>query len=98
MADNTAENKVLVTIFGDEYPIAAGTDPAYISKIAKYVDKKMNETAKSARNISREKVAILAAMTIASELYEEKDTVKSYSGQFDSKVDKIMARIDSVLA
>ena len=58
-------NKVVVKIFGEEYPIAGSADQAYISRIADYVDSKMKETAKNSQIKSRDKVAILAAMSIA---------------------------------
>jgi len=96
MTEDT-ENKVTVTIYGDEYPVTGATDPAYISKIADYVDKRMKDTAKGARSLAKDKIAILAAMSIASELYEKKETADSISGKFDSRIDNIIERIDSVL-
>lgn len=94
---NSAENKVTVNIYGEEYPITGVSDPAYISRIADYVDLRMKETAKNSRVAARDKVAILAAMSIASEFYENNDSKNEFQKQFSSKIDNLISRLDSVL-
>ena len=94
---NSAENKVTVNIYGDEYPITGVSDPAYISRIADYVDLRMKETAKSSRTAARDKVAILAAMSIASEFYDHKDSNVELNEEVNSKIDNLLSRLDSVL-
>ena len=94
---NSAENKVTVNIYGDEYPITGVSDPAYISRIADYVDLRMKETAKNSRVAARDKVAILAAMSIASEFYENNDSKEELQEQYTSKIDNLISRLDSVL-
>ncbi len=94
---NSAENKVTVNIYGDEYPITGVSDPAYISRIADYVDLRMKETAKNSRVAARDKVAILAAMSIASEFYDHKDSNVELNEEFNSKIDNLLSRLDSVL-
>ena len=94
---NSAENKVTVNIYGEEYPITGVSDPAYISRIADYVDLRMKETAKSSGVAARDKVAILAAMSIASEFYENNDSKNEFQKQFSSKIDNLISRLDSVL-
>ena len=90
MNDNPVENKVLVNIYGEEYPITGVTDSSYISKIADIVDTRMKETAKSSRVSSRDKVAILAAMSIASELYEKRESSVSISKKLDAQIDNLL--------
>lgn len=94
---NSAENKVTVNIYGEEYPITGVSDPAYISRIADYVDLRMKETAKNSRVAARDKVAILAAMSIASEFYENNDSKEELQEQYNSKIDNLISRLDSVL-
>lgn len=96
MADSM-ENKVTVNIFGEEYPITGVSDPAYISRIADLVDDRMRETAKGSRTAARDKVAILTAMSLASELYENKEASDSYQDKFDSQLDQLIHRLDSAL-
>lgn len=90
-------NKVVVNIFGEEYPIMGISDPTYISKIAHYVDNKMNDIAKSSRVKSRDKVAILATLSIASELHEKNEILKSGNKDVESQLDSVMARLDKAL-
>lgn len=66
-------------------------DPAHISKVADYVDRKMKEASRATRSQSRDKLAILAAMSIASELLDQ-------SGDLDQVQDKVRTRLDDLLA
>jgi cell division protein ZapA len=97
MADSSSSNKVMVSIYGEDYPITGVGDPTYISRIAEYVDAKMREAAQNSRVVARDKVAILAAMSIASELHGEKETLQLSGKQFEARIDDILARLDSAL-
>jgi cell division protein ZapA len=98
MPDTAVENKVIVNIFGEEYPITAISDPAYVSRIADFVDSRMKELAKRSRTKAKERVAILAAMSIASELFEKNADIASFEEDFTSRLDRIVARLDETLA
>jgi len=62
---------VTVNIFGQEYTLKGGADSDYVQKVAQFVDERMNEVARSASVASTAKVAILAAVNIADELFRE---------------------------
>lgn len=98
MADSSAANKVVVSIYGEDYPITGVNDPAYISRIADFVDAKMREAAQSSRVVAKDKVAILAAMSIASELHGERETLRKSGRQHEGLIDDILARLDKALA
>ena len=69
MADNYIGG-VLVEIFGEEYKIAT-SDARHVHKIAAHVDEKMREIAAlHPGQIPTAKLAVLAAMTIADELFK----------------------------
>ena len=97
MADSSTANKVIVNIYGEDYPIQGVSDPAYISRIADYVDAKMKEAAENSRVVARDKVAILAAMSIASELHGEKETLTQSGKKHDVRIDNMLARLDEAL-
>jgi len=65
-------NVLKVNIYGTEYPIKGNTDVEYIRKVAEYVDAKMREVDESVSVKSALKVAILAALNIADELFRER--------------------------
>jgi cell division protein ZapA (FtsZ GTPase activity inhibitor) len=98
MSDPCLENKVVVHIFGEEYPITGVLDPSHISRIADYVDKKMNEASAGSRVKSRDRVAILAAMSIASELLELQERLQETGSDADVCAEGILARLDRALA
>jgi cell division protein ZapA len=60
---------VKVQIFGQTYSIQGDLDQAYVQKLAKYVDEKMNDIADVTRTVDTQKVAVLAALAIADELH-----------------------------
>ncbi len=91
------DNKVVVSIYGEEYPIAGVEDSSHISKVADLVDARMRETAEGSRVKARDKVAILAAMSMASELLVGSEQIKQGGQRFDVELDAILARLDKAL-
>jgi cell division protein ZapA len=98
VSDLSVENKVVVRIFGEEYPITGSDDPAYISKVADFVDSRMQELARKSRTKARDKVAILTALSLASELLEQSDKYEQVSGESKSSMDGLLAQLDEALS
>jgi len=63
-----------VRIMDSEYTVSGNVDEEYTREIAKYVDQKMREVADKYPYPSSAKVAILAALNIADELFDERKT------------------------
>ena len=63
---------VTVTIFGREYTLRGDSEADYVRKVADFVDQRMGEVAKNSTVASTAKVAILAAVNIADELFRER--------------------------
>jgi cell division protein ZapA len=72
MADKS--NLVHVEIFGQGYALRAGEDPAYIERLAGFVDKEMNEVGKQAGSVDSVRIAVLAALNIADQLFQARET------------------------
>ena len=98
MPDSKFENKVVVSIFGEEYPITGYSDPDYITRIADYVDKRMKEVAKQTSLHARDRVAILAALSIASELEEHRQKLDASTSLSDARISDAINKLDAVLA
>jgi len=98
MPGTVVENKVIVNIFGEEYPITAPNDPAYIARIADFVDCRMKELSKISRTKAKDKLAILTALSIASELLEKSETVSGLEVEYSNRIDRLVARLDESLA
>ena len=97
-ADSRTEHSVIVKIFGEDYPIAGTSDPAYISKVADIVDTRMREVAEQSKVKARDKVAILTALSLASELCENKERLRAAEGGSSGRLDKLLQRLDEALA
>lgn len=77
-----------VEIFGTEYSVRAdvGADPQYVQDIAAYVDAKMKEIAEKQKLVSSTKIAILAAINLADEIFQEKQRTEKASAAVSQKV------------
>jgi cell division protein ZapA len=69
-----AQQSTTVKIHGQEYTIRADRDPEYIQSIARFVDDRMRETAREAGQVTSLRVAILSALNIADELFQERES------------------------
>jgi cell division protein ZapA len=86
------ESEILkINIFGTEYPIKSdsATETEYIQKVAEYVDKKMREIDTSAQAKSSLKVAILAALNITDELFQERLSKESLHDEISGKLKRL---------
>jgi cell division protein ZapA len=93
-----SEGKVLkVNIYGTEYPIKGEVDVDYIRQIAEYVDGKMREVDQTTAAKSSLKVAILAALNIADELFREREEKNSLAKGFEEKINQLSKLINESL-
>jgi len=78
-----------VLIFGEHYTLRATDTPEYLNRVAEYVDGKFHEVAKESPALALVKVAVLASLNIADDLFK-KDEAKR-------RVEKeLLARIDGI--
>jgi len=97
MANDMVENKVVVNIYGEDYPLAGVEDPSQVSKIADFVDSRMKEIAENSRIKARDKVAILSVMSIASELMDKKEEMETLEVSIVDQFEELLTRLDNVL-
>ncbi len=92
-----ARNVVQVQICGHSYTIKGEADQAYILGVAAYVDQKMREVMDKLPVASPSKVAILASLNIADELFKERTQRQSSEEQMSVRTDRINAVLDDLL-
>ena len=68
---------VQVEIFGQTYAVRAGTDRAYVERLAAHVDAQMREIGRSAGAVDSLRVAVLAALNIADETFRLREEVRA---------------------
>ncbi len=86
-----------VNIFGGEYSIRGEADPEYIRKVATYVDGKMREIDGELRVPSVSKVAILASLNIADELFKEKREKEQVVSEIEQRAARLLSVLDHSL-
>ena len=69
-AGDEMEQKIVVEIFGETYPLKTDQDPAYLKKLAALVDSEMRMVAQQSTNFSGTRVGALAALKIADEFFQ----------------------------
>jgi cell division protein ZapA len=65
---------VPVKIYGETYPLRTAEPAARLEKLARYVDARMREVAASGKVVATSKIAVLAALYIADELFRLRET------------------------
>jgi cell division protein ZapA len=70
------KNEVQIQIFGSGYTIRGDEDLEYIQRVAAYVDQKMREINEKLPVASLAKVAVLASLNLADELFREREARK----------------------
>ena len=91
-----AKNMVQVQIFGHSYTIRGEADQTYILSVAAYVDRKMREVTEKLPVESLSKVAILASLNIADELFKERAQREKQEEQLQHRAARLNAVLDSV--
>ena len=92
-----AKNPVQVTIFGHSYTVKGEDDKAYVLEVAAYVDRKMREITGRLPVAPLSKVAILASLNIADELFKERARQQTQSRELDHQAARLNAVLDDLL-
>ena len=66
------KNKVVVHLMGHDYTLLTDQSPEQVQRVARYVDRKLRETAITTR-AAEPMVATLTSMTLANELFRAQD-------------------------
>ena len=85
--------RVDVEIFGKVYTVSGEKDPEYVRMVAEYVDRKMREISQTTETVSTSRIAILASLNIADELFSltnESEVLKGRMRQLTGRIRKVM--------
>jgi cell division protein ZapA len=93
-----SEGRVIpVEINGQRYPIRSTLDPEYVARLAGYVDEKMRAAADSTPTGDSLRLAVLAALNIADELFRCRDQTRARDGHLAERTEEIERMVDRVL-
>ncbi len=85
---------ISVKIYGHEYTLRGEANTEYVQKVAKFVDDKMREIADNSSVASTAKIAILAAINIADELFRERQKRHEALAMLEEKTGQIAQLLD----
>ena len=88
---------VPVEIAGQRYPIRSSLDPEYVARLATYVDEKMRAAADTSPSGDSMRLAVIAALNVADELFRCRDASRARSGELAERAQELERRVDRVL-
>lgn len=93
-----SEGKVIpVEIHGQRYPIRSTLEPDYVARLAQYVDEKMRAASDSTPTGDSLRLAVIAALNIADELFRCRDANEAQSGELAERAGELERLLDRVL-
>ena len=87
-----------VEIMGREYRIRGAADEAYVREVARYVDNKLREVSQGTSLPTSDRVAILAAMNIADELFQLRRAAHDEMSSIEKKTQSLISFLDEKLS
>lgn len=92
-----APGQINVNIFGSQYTLVSEDDDDFLKSIALYLDEKMREIDRSQNMKSTARLAILAALNITEELFDEREYRKKLLNQINEEARKMNHSITELL-
>ena len=81
------ENRVVVSICGEDYTFVAEEAPSYMQRVGSYVSEKMEAVLSGAR-VGRTDAAVLTAANIADELFKAQAAAEQLRSQIKGYLDE----------
>lgn len=81
-----SSRSIRVSIFGRDYSIKGGLDEEHIKILAAHVDSVMRDVVDKTGALSSGRVAILAALNIADEMYKERQRFRELAEELAQKL------------
>jgi cell division protein ZapA len=92
------QGKVIpVEISGQRYPIRSTLEPEYVARLATYVDEKMRAAADSTPTSDSVRLAVLAALNVADELFRCREATKARDGELAERTEELERMLDRLL-
>jgi cell division protein ZapA len=86
-----------IEIYDQTYNVNSGQSDQYLRELASYVDSKMREVAEATQIADSLKVAVLAALNIADEMFAVRERQKQIEGPLRKRVEKCVGMVEKAL-
>lgn len=93
---SSKRHSVRVTILNEEYAIRSDTSPEHTRAVAQYVDRAIRQVMSTGTVVETNKAAILAALQIAGELFEDRASAEELSRSMRALSDELRGQLAAV--
>ncbi|HFB67333.1 MAG TPA: cell division protein ZapA [Calditrichae bacterium] len=90
------KKSIKVQIFGNEYSLKSDASEDHVYRVAQYVDDKFRRLSEKTHVNSEIKIAVLAALNIADELFRLKAKYDELKQQIEEESRQLNAKIDAL--
>lgn len=91
---DTVNRSVKVSVAGVEFALRTTAKPKYVKELANLVSARMDEVRGTGRSVSTQSLALLAAMNIADELLQLRESHRLLKQQVREKSERILRYLD----
>jgi cell division protein ZapA len=88
---------VKIQIYDQSYNVNADGKDEYLHELAAYVDGKMRSIAESTHMVDSLKVAVLAALNIADEMFQTRKRQQEIEGPLRQRVENCVSMVEKAL-
>jgi cell division protein ZapA len=86
-----------IEIYDQSYTVNSGQSDKYLQELAAYVDAKMRDVAESTHLVDSVKVAVLASLNIADELFTLRERQQQIEGPLRKRVEKCVDLVEKAI-
>ena len=90
--------RATVEVFGQRLGLPADGDAARLDELARFVDGRMREVADRSASVDTVKIAVLTALNIADELFQQRELDQdARQRQLEQQAERLVVRLEDVM-
>jgi cell division protein ZapA len=94
--DPANKRSLNLELFGQRFTVVSDNDEAKVRDIVAFVNRRLEEIRESSKRIQTDQIALLAALNIAEELFEERQKNRSLRRKVRDRSMKLLNSIDAM--
>jgi cell division protein ZapA len=90
--------RAVVEVFGQRLGLRSDGNADRLEELARFVDGRMREVADRSSNVDTVKIAVLTALNIADELYDERESDQDARlGRLEQQAERLVMKVEEAL-
>ena len=86
--------QVKVTLAGQKFSVRTDARPKYVRELAAFVNEKMEEARQTGKTVTTQSLALLAAMSIADDLFQQREREAELRREIRNKSKRILRYLE----